>query len=114
MNINNQGLHATPTGGDQPCRPSDSSIWDGSPIGPPLSHQYIKLLRGIYATKTRQMLADTLEYAKCSRKFFKDALKLKTMEEQNTAAKLIRLVQVRMKLTEELRSPPTTEGPNLK
>ena len=47
------------------------------------------------------MLADALGYAKNSNKFFKDALKLKTMEEQNAGATLIRLIQTRMKLTED-------------
>ena len=47
------------------------------------------------------MLADALAYAKNSSKFFKDALKLKTQEEQDTAAMLIRLIQVRMQLTED-------------
>ena len=48
------------------------------------------------------MLADALAYAKNSSKFFKDALKLKTQEEQDAAARLIRLIQVRMQRTEDL------------
>ena len=47
------------------------------------------------------MLANALYYAKNTNKLFKDALKLKTMEEQNAVAKLIRLIQVRMQLTKE-------------
>ena len=47
------------------------------------------------------MLTDVLYYAKNTSKCFKDALKLKTMEEQHTAASVVMLIQKRMKLTEE-------------